>query len=51
MLKIYPSLIEAKTNLNIWAESYEQELGNFLKLLNSITKAIATNVQVKLTSQ
>ena len=46
---IRTQLIEASTEQNIWAESYERDLTSILSLQSEIAQAIAEEIEVKLT--
>ncbi|MCG8606755.1 hypothetical protein MJD09_17445 [bacterium] len=50
-VKIAAALIEAQENRNVWAHSYQRNLGDVLKLQAEIAVAIANQVQVELTPQ
>jgi TolB-like protein/Tfp pilus assembly protein PilF len=48
-VRITVQLIDAQTDEHIWAESYERELTNVLRLMSSVARAIAEQIKVKLT--
>lgn len=50
-VRISAQLIETSTDRHLWAESYERELRNVLELQDDIARAIANQVQAKLTPQ
>jgi serine/threonine-protein kinase len=50
-VKITAQLIEAATDRHLWAKSYERELRDILALQNEVARAVADEIQVKLTPQ
>jgi TolB-like protein/Tfp pilus assembly protein PilF len=50
-VRVTAQLIEAKTDRHIWNNSYERDFRDILALQNEIAKAIAQEIQVKLTPQ
>jgi TolB-like protein len=50
-VKITAQLIEAATDRHIWAKSYEREPRDILALQNELARAIANEIQIKLTPQ
>jgi tetratricopeptide (TPR) repeat protein len=50
-VRVNVQLIEAATNRNLWAESYERKLSDVLALQNEVALAIAREIQVKLSPQ
>ncbi len=50
-LRISAQLVQAFTDMHLWAESYERELRNVLALQAEVAQAIAKEVQAKLTPQ
>jgi len=50
-VRITAQLIEAATDQHLWAESYERELRDVLALQSKVARAIAQEIQVKLTPQ
>jgi TolB-like protein/Tfp pilus assembly protein PilF len=50
-VRITAQLIDASKETHLWAESYERDLRNVLALQADIARAIAREVQVKLTPQ
>jgi TolB-like protein len=50
-VRITARLIDAKAEAHLWAESYERDLRNVLALQSDVARAIAREVQVKLTPQ
>jgi TolB-like protein/Flp pilus assembly protein TadD len=49
--RISAQLIEATTDRNLWAESYERELRDVLTLQSDLARAIASEIRIKLTPQ
>jgi len=50
-VQIDVQLIQASTDLQLWGKSYEQDLRDILTLQNTAARAIADEIQVKLTPQ
>jgi len=50
-VRITAQLIRATTDQHVWADSYEHDLGDVLKLQGEIAQAIAQEVRVQLTPQ
>src|SRR5215470_9800954 len=50
-LRITAQLIQANTDRNVWADSYERDLGDVLKLQSEVAQAIAQKVRAQLTPQ
>ena len=50
-VRISAQLIEARTDHHLWAESYEGDLGDVLRLQHQVALAIANAIKVKLTPQ
>jgi TolB-like protein/Tfp pilus assembly protein PilF len=50
-VRITAQLIAVKDETHLWAESYERNLGDILKLQSEVAQAIAIEIQVKLTPQ
>jgi len=48
-VRISAQLIQASTDTHMWAESYERDLRDILTLESEVARAIATEVQAKLT--
>jgi tetratricopeptide (TPR) repeat protein len=48
-VRITAQLIEAATDQHLWAESYERDLRDILTLQSEVARAVAREVQVKLT--
>jgi TolB-like protein/Flp pilus assembly protein TadD len=48
-VRISAQLIEARTDRHLWAESYEGDLGDVLRLQDQVALAIANKIKVKLT--
>jgi len=48
-VRITAQLIEAESDHNLWAESYERDLGDILALQSDVAQAIAKEVRVMLT--
>ena len=50
-VRITAALIRAATGQELWARTYERSLGDILDLQNEVARAIAGEVQAKLTAQ
>jgi len=50
-VRINAQLIQAATEKNLWAESYERDMQDLLRLQSEVAQAIAQRVQVTLTPQ
>jgi serine/threonine-protein kinase len=50
-VRINAELIEASTDRHLWAKSYERDLRDILTLQSAVAKAIADEVEIKLTPQ
>src|SRR5712692_151484 len=50
-VRITAQLIEAATDKHLWAESYEGDLRDVLRLQDDVARAIASEIRVKLTPQ
>jgi len=50
-VRITAQLIHAATDQHLWAESYERDLRDVLSLQSEVARAIANEIQVKLTPQ
>jgi TolB-like protein/Flp pilus assembly protein TadD len=50
-VRISAQLIHAPTDTHLWADSYERDMRNILALQSDVARAIAREVQVKLTPQ
>ncbi len=50
-VRITAQLIEAKSDRHLWAKSYERDLRDVLSLQSEVARAIAREIQVKLTPQ
>jgi len=50
-VRITAQLIHAATDQHLWAESYERDLRDVLSLQGEVARAIANEIQVKLTPQ
>lgn len=50
-VRVDAQLIEASSDRHFWARSYERSLGDVIGLQNEVARAIATEVQAKLTPQ
>jgi serine/threonine protein kinase/tetratricopeptide (TPR) repeat protein len=50
-VRITAQLIDAATDQHLWAESYERDLRDVLSLQGEVARAIANDIQVKLTPQ
>jgi len=47
-VRISAQLIEASTDTHLWAESYERDMQDILALTSEVARAIAREIQVKL---
>ncbi|HSE42138.1 MAG TPA: protein kinase, partial [Acidobacteriota bacterium] len=50
-VRITAQLIHASTDRHLWAESYERDLSDILALQNEVARAIAEEIEIKLTPQ
>jgi eukaryotic-like serine/threonine-protein kinase len=50
-VRITAQLVQARTDQHIWAETYERDLGDVLKLQSEVAQTIAQQVRVQLTPQ
>jgi TolB-like protein/DNA-binding winged helix-turn-helix (wHTH) protein/Tfp pilus assembly protein PilF len=50
-VRITAQLLHASTDKHLWAEAYERDLGDVLRLQNEVAQAIAQQVRAKLTPQ
>jgi tetratricopeptide (TPR) repeat protein len=50
-VRIAAQLIDPATDRHMWAETYEQDIGDILALQSSVARAIAQEIDVKLTPQ
>jgi tetratricopeptide (TPR) repeat protein len=50
-VRITAQLLHAPTDKHLWAEAYERDLGDVLKLQNEVAQAIAQQVRAQLTPQ
>lgn len=50
-VRVTAQLIRAATEKHLWAESYEGDLSDILVLQGKVARAIATEIQIKLTPQ
>ena len=50
-VRITAQLIDARTDKHLWAESYERDLRDVLALQADVARAIAGEIQIKLTAQ
>jgi len=50
-VRITAQLIDARSDRHLWAEIYERDLSNILALQSEVTRDIATQIQIKMTSQ
>ncbi len=50
-VRITAQLLQASTDQHLWAESYERDLGDVLKLQSQVAQAIALQVRAQLTPQ
>jgi TolB-like protein/DNA-binding winged helix-turn-helix (wHTH) protein/Flp pilus assembly protein TadD len=50
-VRITAQLLQASTDRHLWAEAYERDLGDVLRLQNEVAQAIAQQVRAQLTPQ
>jgi TolB-like protein/DNA-binding winged helix-turn-helix (wHTH) protein len=50
-VRITAQLIDAKTDRHLWAQTYERDLRDVLALQDEVAKAIANEIEIKLTPQ
>jgi serine/threonine-protein kinase len=50
-VRITAQLINAKTDQHLWADSYDRDLGDVLSLQSEVARAVAEQIQIKLTPQ
>ena len=50
-VRITANLLQASPEKHLWAESYESEVGDILKLQSEVAHAVASEIQVKLTPE
>jgi non-specific serine/threonine protein kinase len=50
-VRVTAQLIDVATDQHVWAESYERDMGDVLVLQSEVARAIAGEIQVKLTPQ
>ena len=50
-VRVDTQLIEATTDRHLWANTYERNLGDVIALQNEVARAVANQVQAKLTPQ
>ena len=50
-VRIAAQLIQVSDETHIWAETYDRDLGNILKLQSDVAQAVAREIRVKLTPQ
>ena len=50
-VRITAQLIQARTDEHLWAEEYERDLGDVLRLQSEVAQAIAQQIRVRLTPQ
>jgi TolB-like protein/DNA-binding winged helix-turn-helix (wHTH) protein/tetratricopeptide (TPR) repeat protein len=50
-VRITAQLLHAPADQHLWAETYEREMGDVFRLQSEVTRAIAQQVRVQLTSQ
>ena len=50
-VRISAELIEASTDQHLWAETYDRDLGDVLKLQSEVAQAVAEQIQAQLTSR
>ncbi len=50
-VRVTANLVQARTDRQLWAETYERDLGDVLKLQDEVAQAIVQHVRVQLTPQ
>jgi TolB-like protein/Tfp pilus assembly protein PilF len=50
-VRVSAQLVQASTDTHLWAESYERDLRDMMALQSELARAIASEIQVKLTPQ
>ena len=50
-IRITAQLIQARTDQHLWAETYERDLGDVLRLQREVAQTIAQQIRVQLTPQ
>ena len=50
-IRITAQLVDASTDRHLWAQSYEGDLGNTLALQNNVARDVASQIQIKLSTQ
>lgn len=50
-VRIVAQLIQARTDQHLWAETYERDLGDVLKLQSEVAQTIALQVRIQLTPE
>ncbi|MEE9170979.1 MAG: protein kinase [bacterium] len=50
-VRITAQLIDARADKHLWAENYDRDLGDILRLHSEVARAIANQVRIKLTPQ
>jgi len=50
-VRITAQLIEAATDMHLWAKSYERDLSDILALQSEVARAIAQEIRIKITPQ
>jgi tetratricopeptide (TPR) repeat protein len=50
-VRIVAQLVQARTDQHLWAETYERDLGDVLKLQSEVAHAIAQQVRIQLTPE
>jgi len=50
-VRVSAQLISGETDANLWAESYDRDVGDVLALLSDVARAIARGIQVAVTSE
>jgi tetratricopeptide (TPR) repeat protein len=48
-VRIAAQLVEARTDRQLWAETYERDLGDVLKLQSEVAQAVAQQIRMQLT--
>lgn len=50
-MRITAELIDASTDRQLWAKTYERDMGDILDLQNDVARAVAGEIQAKVTPQ
>ena len=50
-VRVTAQLIQAATDAHLWAETYERELGDILKLQSEVARAVADEIRIQVTPE